>query len=57
MFSQRIWDQFPVPTLLLTTICNASSRGYDALIWPPQVLRAHGVEAYMQAIRNIYFLN
>lgn len=35
--------------LWLTTVCNSSSRGSDALLWSLQALQTHDVQTYMQA--------
>ena len=33
----------------LTTVCNSSSRGSDALFWPPWALHTCGAQTYIQA--------
>lgn len=34
----------PAPTRNLTSVCSSSSRGLDALFWPPQALHTFGVQ-------------
>ena len=49
LFVQRLWVWLPAPTRQLTTICNSSSRGSDALSWPPRTLHAYNTKIYVQA--------
>ena len=46
---QRTSVQFPVPIRGLTTVCNSSPRGSDALFWPLQALHTCQTQTYLQA--------
>lgn len=45
---RRTQVQFPAPTWQLTTTCNSTSRGSNALFWLPHALHAHSAQISMQ---------